>query len=347
MEFTKIKPRETAGPDANSRLDYQKHWSMLEMLKEFEQGIPFLCLIDCHEDVVMIDNVDSPTKATFYQIKTKKGAGWSNGYMSPFLIKLWFYMHNIKNKEEIESFNIISNCYSENDEINKSLTNHGKICVSSLNAKYLKSLSKKLTKEYKGIDCQKCFEVTHIHKFDMDIGSSRNTVIGAIDTFLEKKYPKHNVKAGSFYKIFFDQVNQRTSAITRAASLEEMQKLKGISFQDLKTFIESTPKITISLKHWNSIEQKLQCKLTDREVYFIRNAYQDIFLNKISYEATVTEDYTQIKNLINKYISQNNNNFDYVNYIVNLIQTKTRIYSKYTKEQLLALAWGALYGENE
>lgn len=68
--LVRVAPRERAGARAASRLEYQRHWALVELLARHERGEDYCVVFEHHDDVVFLDNADAPTGIEFFQIKT-------------------------------------------------------------------------------------------------------------------------------------------------------------------------------------------------------------------------------------------------------------------------------------
>lgn len=348
MELFSKPPREVSGPDTDSRFSYQKNWAIYTILQEFEKNTPFLFLLDCHEDIVLIDNVNAPTQATFYQIKTKKGKNWTFSGTHPALLNLWHYLHTLTNKQEAKSFNFVTNSYFTEKEINHCLETQASFPLTQLPSAKLKLLKKKISQKYPDLDCELCIENTYIYKAAMDIDTSRETVIGFLSNFLEKHCPKTHLGPAALYRWLFDEVTKKGNAIPKVQTFCKIQELKGISFQDIKRIIDSIPQVKPSLQFWATIENQLtKLNISETKKYILRNAYSSLFIDKIVQEEQIAADYKHCTNIIQDLLPklQNNENLLEIMKLIKEDFTKTHPHMIYSPEELEALILGAYYGE--
>lgn len=63
-------PRERAGPRSANRIEYQRHWALVELLARHQRGEEYCLLLEHHDDVVFLDRDDSPNRIEFFQVKT-------------------------------------------------------------------------------------------------------------------------------------------------------------------------------------------------------------------------------------------------------------------------------------
>ncbi len=129
--FSEKKPRETAGSRSSNRFDYQKNWSLCELLNLHSNNNDYLMVFEHHEDVVVFDSQHAPLNAIFYQVKTKKTGNWTVNNLS---------------KSSNDGQSIIGKLYSNYALFPDS--------VEALIFSSNQGLSTKLSNGDKGIDCQ-------------------------------------------------------------------------------------------------------------------------------------------------------------------------------------------------
>lgn len=64
--------REQGGKLAIERFEFQAAWGLSRVLDLFRQGADFGIAFEFHDDVLQLDSMSSPTKVTFFQVKTQK-----------------------------------------------------------------------------------------------------------------------------------------------------------------------------------------------------------------------------------------------------------------------------------
>src|SRR5262245_8176528 len=71
------KPRETSGASSANRFDYQRTWALCHALALHEGDEDYVVILEFHDDVLVLDRLSDPTRADFFQVKTKKSGTWS------------------------------------------------------------------------------------------------------------------------------------------------------------------------------------------------------------------------------------------------------------------------------
>ena len=66
--FVKKPVRESSGSRSSNRFDYQKNWSLCELLELHSRNSEYLMVFEHHEDIVVFDSQTTPLDAIFYQV---------------------------------------------------------------------------------------------------------------------------------------------------------------------------------------------------------------------------------------------------------------------------------------
>ncbi|MDX8532782.1 dsDNA nuclease domain-containing protein [Mesorhizobium sp. VK25A] len=69
--------REQGGKLAVERFEYQAAWGLSRILQLYKSGADFGIAFEFHDDVLELDSMSSPTKVTFFQVKTQKTGTWT------------------------------------------------------------------------------------------------------------------------------------------------------------------------------------------------------------------------------------------------------------------------------
>jgi len=152
------KPREKAGSTSSSRFDYQKDWSLCQLLEYHNSESDYLFIFDYHEDLLILNSETNPDKISFYQIKGNKSTNWTTDRLiksekdkngNP-LLSILGKLYECKNKFELEtkSLNFVSNTRF-NIKLNNGLTGISKneICIIEIADKDKKKIKDKLVNE--------------------------------------------------------------------------------------------------------------------------------------------------------------------------------------------------------
>ena len=71
------KPRETSGGPSANRFAYQRTWALCHALTLHEAEQDYVIVLEFHDDILVLDRLTEPTRAEFFQVKTKKSGIWT------------------------------------------------------------------------------------------------------------------------------------------------------------------------------------------------------------------------------------------------------------------------------
>ncbi|WP_292326313.1 dsDNA nuclease domain-containing protein [Mesorhizobium sp.] len=77
QDLLKEPQREQGGKLAVERFEYQAAWGLSRILQLYKSGADFGIAFEFHDDVLELDSMSSPTKITFFQVKTQKTGTWT------------------------------------------------------------------------------------------------------------------------------------------------------------------------------------------------------------------------------------------------------------------------------
>ncbi len=85
QDLLKEPQREQGGKLAVERFEYQAAWGLSRIIQLHKSGADFGIAFEFHDDVLELDSISSPTKVTFFQVKTQKTGSWTLSSISASL----------------------------------------------------------------------------------------------------------------------------------------------------------------------------------------------------------------------------------------------------------------------
>ncbi|GJE59158.1 hypothetical protein MPOCJGCO_1246 [Methylobacterium trifolii] len=76
-DLVAIPQREKGGSIALERLDYQSSWAVSLVLMLHERSDDYAVAFEFHDDIVVLNSSSQPTRASFYQVKTRDSGHWT------------------------------------------------------------------------------------------------------------------------------------------------------------------------------------------------------------------------------------------------------------------------------
>lgn len=248
------KLREQAGSDTYNRFEYQVHWIVYHMIKEYKKGNEFLILCEFHDDMVKSKELDNPQGLEFYQIKT---SDTKKNWKIKDLIKrdkkthsfLGFIFYNFINfNEECLKCHFVSNI-GINDEIAiwQSIIEDNKI-VKKENIELYNQIKELIRKEYDeysqeefDIIFDKFIQNTYVYNGDLPLYQYEQIVKGEFADLLDDK----QIYVGSSNKILRDIIEdirkKSKTKIQTPISFNKLKEKKAVSsnlFKDINFKIE-------------------------------------------------------------------------------------------------------------
>lgn len=248
-EFLKVKLRENLGSTSSSRFDYQKDWSICQLLETHHKQSDYLFIFDYHDDLIVMDSESNPSKISFYQIKGKKSGRWSlndiikselskdkKTYLLSIIGKL--YSHKLNFSDKVESVNFISNArFNVQLETKEGSDSKDSICIVELSAEAKQKLHDKLKNEHSLTQDDAEFEnISFLKVVELSLTDSATHATGKLANFLHDRDAKKKYNVPLIYKVLFDEVKRRTAyskEITDLTSLLENKALSKRKFDEI------------------------------------------------------------------------------------------------------------------
>lgn len=276
-------PREISGSVTSRKYDYQKDWSIYQILELLKTEKDFVALFDYHEDFIVIDLNNSENNIDFYQIKCVKKVNWTKkqiikrdkgkkGFLNSILGKL---VNNVFIFDKfVNSLNFVSNSplklKMSQEKDSKNMVSF-KIGDSLDKEEICLEISKELEKEKDLIPMEKIYFL----KTNLNEDGSETYVLGKLGEFLSENYPELASKLKPLYQTLFREVRIKSNNSESFENLEELFKKKGISRKEImEIFLNLEPERT-SKERWNSLENRMNFEGWDlKEILEIKEKWQ-------------------------------------------------------------------------
>jgi DNA-binding Lrp family transcriptional regulator len=270
--FVNEPPRETSGPLASDRFEYQKDWSLVLLLKLHLAKDDYLLILDMHEDVVVFDSSSDPKTAKFYQVKTLYGKGktsWTTGALikrqkgktgpkNSILGKL--YSNKLKFKADAKRLAVVSNApfAIELTDGKQSTTAKKSIAYVEIHPDDREKIEKALEKELSLSGAPELNGVLFLDIADLYIKKHSEHARGKLVDFLDEILPDHLMPVPTIYRLLIGEIRIKNDTIVQASDFSELAKLKGISRADFQKILERTGAISNPKKTLEKIESDME-----------------------------------------------------------------------------------------
>ena len=260
-KLIKTVPREKSGSNTSNAYDYQKNWALCFLLQCHETMKDYLLILDYHDDIVLFDSETKPTKAAFYQVKTKRASVWKlheitsakSGSMS-IIGKM--YDNKAKFKCNVNSINMVSNA-SYDFELNskgEDCKSKVSICAKELDKNSVTKLAEAIKRDHKLTKKPPFEKITFFQVTELSIDGHPTHALGIMTEFLEKAFPGQKHAPSPLYKTLFGEISRRTNYAKDISSYAEDLKKKSLG----KTYVDSILSQVAVKKNfadvWKSVE---------------------------------------------------------------------------------------------
>lgn len=244
-------PRETSGSRSSNRFAFQQSWALRLTLDLHEKPDDYCVLFDVHDDVVALDHSAAPTKADFYQIKTKATGNWTphqltkqeasktagNPPLPSMLGKL--YEHYVRFPAHVRRMAIVSNAHFDvKMAVAPAGTDRDSICLSDLETTELQGISDKLTTEHGHSSALAGLSITHLETTSLSLTDHETHAEGHVCTFLSKQ-GDGSIPPHPFYKAVRAEIQRRNNKECAPTTFTDLLKHKGLTRAQLQAMIDS------------------------------------------------------------------------------------------------------------
>jgi len=285
--------RESSGSRSANRFDYQKNWSLCELLDLHTNNEDYLMVFEHHDDVVVFDSQTNPSSAVFYQVKTKKPGNWTVGSLT-------------KSKSEDSSQSILGKLYSNYlhfpDNAKKLIftSNHGLsaklksgekaidlgvVSFSVLADKDKEKIHQSVEPEEQ--DYCDIFGLDKIFVEKNDLRVSDHTAItkGKLVEFFENLHPNSQVHISLVYKTFFDEIRRKTNYEETITQPSELYSHKSIGRSNFEGMINTVLQQRNDNELWADANHVLTSEHNSfMEIKILRSNWQQYIVDRMNVE---------------------------------------------------------------
>ena len=301
--FSEKPVRETSGPRSANRFDYQKNWSLCELLALHAKTEDYLMVFEHHEDVVIFDSSSSPSSAIFYQIKTKSPGNWTVGALSKadkngqsIVSKLY------TSYEKFPNF-VNELVFSSNAGLSTTLANNSKALGSkSIRFMQLSNEDKeKIRNSAEGNEKEFCsldgLNKVVIKVADLPLSDHTATAKGKVVEFFEQEYPNNTVHVALIYKTIFDEIRRKTNYENPCTFASEIIEKKSISRSEFENIIGVILNGRTANELWSDANQMLITEgFKPLEIRAFRSQWQNYVVDRMN---ATDESLIELQKLIN------------------------------------------------
>jgi hypothetical protein len=276
--------REQAGANSYNRFDYQVHWIVYHMIKEFKKGNEFLIFCEFHDDMAKSSCIKNPDCLEFFQIKTTETKKeWKLKDLFKVDNKshsfLGFIFYNfIKFNSECEKCHFVSNIEPDKELLEWQSFIEDEKVLQKENYELYEKIRKLIRKEFNeekeeifNTIYDKFIQNTFIYYGDLPLQQYEKIVLGEFCELLSDT----NIYVSNSNKIFKDIIEsvrkKSKTKIKIPISLTALKDKKAISSEVFKLVQEKIVEFPKKEELYNEIEEVL-----------LQEGYSKLYCRKIS-----------------------------------------------------------------
>ena len=286
--------RETAGSRSSNRFDYQKNWSLCELLELHSNYSDYLMVFEYHDDVVVFDSEKNPSNAVFYQVKSKKTGNWTIGALTKGKDNKPSILEKLYGNYQAFPENAKRLVFTSNQPLTAKLNNEDK-AVELKRVKFLQLSNKDKEKiqssiEPKGQDYCDFHGLRKIETEKNDLRPEDHTITtkGKLVEFFENLHPDSEINISLVYKTFFDEIRRKSNYEEPIAHIAELINHKSIGKSDFDKMIGAVTTRTNDADLWQEASNVMISEgYSFKEIRVIKTEWQEYIIKKMN----VTDDH--------------------------------------------------------
>ncbi len=309
--------REKSGSRSSNRFDYQKNWSLCELLELHAANNEYLMVFEHHDDVVVFDSHSSPSSAIFYQVKTKMPGNWTVGSLTKskskddssqsILGKL--YSNHVEFSDYAKQL-----VFTSNTGLSAKLRNGDKsIDLGQVSFSQLSDKDKEKIQSLIEPDEQNYCDVEGLSKIlieqnDLRVADHTAITKGKLVEFFEKLHPDCHVHISLVYKTFFDEIRRKTNYEEDIAGIDELLEHKSIGRESFSGMVNTVLQKRNDNDLWAEANHRLSLEgFSFLELKNVRMNWRQYIVDRMNVEDELHIDFREvIQKEVGKAISGSN-----------------------------------------
>lgn len=262
-----VPEREHGGQIAYDRFDFQTAWGVSHLIDLHAAGTNYAIAFEFHDDVVMLDDADTPSKAVFYQVKTKNSGSWSFAQIT----------NRKKVKEDLKaSFagkmydnfvkfgaNVEKLCFVSNQPFPEILIVHGEGGFSKAEERDLKKFISKILLEIPGF---KNPEHTNLFFFvfsELNLTNYEQAIVGKIADFLEREIGDH-IPPKPFALTLNEMCRRKSKKLSDFNTFDQLKNSKFITRTEILKWLTQAKDLHERRPDWSSVASDVSGTLLEK-----------------------------------------------------------------------------------
>jgi hypothetical protein len=294
-DLVAIPQREKGGSIALERLDYQASWAVSLVLMLHEKLDDYAVAFEFHDDIVVLNGSTQPTKARFYQVKTRTSGNWTvkrltqrykkrdgSDKIPSIMAKMYDNKTKFGNAAEVLGF--VSNQPCEFIEYTKCPCTFDEGEVVKTDA-----LKKALATEVPTFAAGdiKLFEY---YLSDLPLSRPGTMLRGLILQFLERELGIPDCPSSAFVVVILEHARERSKHMGSVTSFQDLMRAKALTRAQVQEMLDETKRRHQSRPKWSTVSNDLT-EISPVRKRDIRRAWARYELEKLSMVSIAFEQF--------------------------------------------------------
>jgi hypothetical protein len=258
--------REKSGETGYERFDYQALWGLALIFAHHGSSEDYAIAFEFHDDIVLLDSEQSPSRARFFQVKTKDKGQWSladlyrrkpkkndaaGEKLPSFMGKL--FSNYITFPDETEELNFVSNVPCA------FLPSASGACqLVKCDAGTLKKFMGKLAEEHPEAN-QAAVSLMHYVQADLSLHDSSAHIKGKLSNFILDQIGSVEFNPDTLYKTIVEECRMRSKYTGTISTFSDLIQKKSITRSQVEGWLDLVRKRQ-ALPDWSTISQQLDVR---------------------------------------------------------------------------------------
>lgn len=262
-----VPQREEGGRTAYDRFDYQTAWGLSRLLDLHDEGKNYAVAFEFHDDIVSLDDADAPTRAVFYQVKTKASGSWSfaqithrpteNGTTkSSFAGKM--FDNFVRFGAIVERLAFVSN-----QPMPDVIVVHGEEGFSKAEQRKLSKFIADLAKEANGFNDSEHISLFFFCFSPLNLTNYEDAVVGRIAEFLERELGPY-VPPRPFALALNDYCRRRSKNLADVGSFDQLKASKFVTRANMIRWLSQAREQHERRPEWAAVSHDLNAPFAEK-----------------------------------------------------------------------------------
>ncbi|MBX9934346.1 MAG: dsDNA nuclease domain-containing protein [Methylobacterium sp.] len=303
-DLVAVPQREKGGSIALERLDYQASWAVSLVLMLHEKSDDYAVAFEFHDDIVVLNGSSQPTKARFYQVKTRDSGHWTVTRLTqrykrrggsdrvPSIVAK-MYDNRIKFGSAAEVLGFVTNQPCEFIERSK--------CPCTFDegdSVKTDALSKAIASEVPTFAASD-INLFEYHLSDLPLSRPGTMLRGLILQFLECELGIPDCPSSAFVVVVLEHARERSKHMGSVTNFQDLMRAKALTRAQVQEMLDETKRRHQSRPKWSAVSSDLTgiSPVQKRDIGRAWAAYE---VDKLSRASLAFERFcTKLRDLVN------------------------------------------------